>query len=297
MSKNSDSVIKYHKKLLSLGLCIRCRNPRGDSVRFCVSCKKKEKERRGLVEADALRGGMCKMCLSNKICNRSKSYCEHCLDLRRSANRKYNQSHKKENYQRTLEWNKKNPVKSKQHRKKYAESHKEKVKELNRAYKKTKKYQEQQREYRRNNREHINKCSSDWQKENKERRNKYVKEWMSRNPDKQPIYSRTYQLKHPEKSIGSSKKRREIFKSIKGSFNLHEWNDLVSKTGNKCLRCGKNGVKLTIDHVVPITEGGTHYISNIQPLCRRCNSIKGNKTIDFRPPELRMDTNIENLPL
>jgi len=37
------------------------------------------------------------------------------------------------------------------------------------------------------------------------------------------------------------------------------------------------------DHVLPVSKGGTSYISNIQPLCQPCNSGKKDKHIDYRP--------------
>ena len=41
-------------------------------------------------------------------------------------------------------------------------------------------------------------------------------------------------------------------------------------------------IKLSVDHIVPLSLGGSNDISNIQPLCRACNSIKWAKIIDFR---------------
>jgi 5-methylcytosine-specific restriction endonuclease McrA len=32
---------------------------------------------------------------------------------------------------------------------------------------------------------------------------------------------------------------------------------------------------LTVDHIIPIARGGTHARTNLQVLCRACNSAKG----------------------
>ncbi len=42
------------------------------------------------------------------------------------------------------------------------------------------------------------------------------------------------------------------------------------------------GGGLTKDHIVPIYQGGDDSILNIQPMCRNCNSSKGNDTTDYR---------------
>jgi len=52
--------------------------------------------------------------------------------------------------------------------------------------------------------------------------------------------------------------------------------------GKKCLACGSRD-NIAIDHVVPITQGGSNLIDNLQPLCRSCNSSKGNRSsADYR---------------
>lgn len=49
---------------------------------------------------------------------------------------------------------------------------------------------------------------------------------------------------------------------------------ILDRDGHKCLGCGSvDG--LSIDHKVPRAEGGSSEDSNLQTLCRKCNSSKG----------------------
>lgn len=69
-----------------------------------------------------------------------------------------------------------------------------------------------------------------------------------------------------------------------GTHTFAEWNELKKFYSYMCLCCKQQepSIKLTEDHVVPIRLGGTNDISNIQPLCQSCNSLKWTKIIDYR---------------
>lgn len=50
------------------------------------------------------------------------------------------------------------------------------------------------------------------------------------------------------------------------------------KKDDKCKICSSTKF-LSVDHIIPISKGGTDCISNKQTLCRKCNSSKSNKLI------------------
>ena len=51
--------------------------------------------------------------------------------------------------------------------------------------------------------------------------------------------------------------------------------------GGFCAYCQHQHSKaLTIDHIIPITQGGRHETANICLACPRCNSRKNNRTPD-----------------
>jgi 5-methylcytosine-specific restriction endonuclease McrA len=68
-----------------------------------------------------------------------------------------------------------------------------------------------------------------------------------------------------------------IRSSGKGNFTIQQWNDLVKRHKNICPCCKKLTKEFTVDHIIPISKGGTNNIENIQPLCRKCNVTKGNR--------------------
>jgi len=64
-----------------------------------------------------------------------------------------------------------------------------------------------------------------------------------------------------------------------GSFTKNEWEEIKKKQEYKCLHCKKQEpeIKLTVDHIIPISKGGTSFKENLQGLCRKCNAKKGTK--------------------
>jgi hypothetical protein len=57
------------------------------------------------------------------------------------------------------------------------------------------------------------------------------------------------------------------------AFTVEDWLAVCEMHGNKCAKCGEEK-PLCVDHIKPRVAGGTDELSNIQPLCKSCNSIK-----------------------
>lgn len=78
-------------------------------------------------------------------------------------------------------------------------------------------------------------------------------------------------------------KRNRLKKLIEGSHSNQEWEELKKVCNYTCLRCQRKEpeIKLTEDHIIPISKRGNNYITNIQPLCKSCNSWKHTKEINF----------------
>ena len=55
---------------------------------------------------------------------------------------------------------------------------------------------------------------------------------------------------------------------------------LFARDGWKCVYCGTSGNRLTLDHVVPRSRGGTSVWENVVTSCAPCNHRKGDRLLE-----------------
>ena len=53
----------------------------------------------------------------------------------------------------------------------------------------------------------------------------------------------------------------------------------------QCSYCGAPGTdaELEVDHIIPVSRGGSHHMSNLTTACRGCNQEKSDGTMERRP--------------
>ncbi len=147
------------------------------------------------------------------------------------------------------------------------------------------------------NREEIRSQQRQYYIENKESIVRKVMAYRAENPEKVVVWMATRYVKHKDRICSINKqwrnnnpiarraqcqKRRAISEGADGSFNAAEINDLFSKQRGMCAICRKKlklkgAEKFHIDHIQPISKGGSNWISNIQLACPSCNLRKNAK--------------------
>ena len=179
-----------------------------------------------------------------------------------------------------------NPEKHRETARKYVEANKEHIRNIKRKHqaKYPEKYDKALRKYREIHREEINTKARERRQQNLEHYREIGRRSRNKHADERNAYQREYGKANRDKLNLYTNIRRARKLEVEGSHTDEEWQELKAFYNFTCLRCGKQepGIKLTRDHVIPLTQGGSDSIDNVQPLCARCNSKKNNKHIDYR---------------
>lgn len=103
------------------------------------------------------------------------------------------------------------------------------------------------------------------------------------NKDKRKKYDSLYRLRNPLHASATQAKRRTRITKFGGAHTTDQVTalKLYYCPNGICIKCGLKK-KIVIDHVIPVSRGGTSHIYNLQPLCSACNREKHAGIVDYR---------------
>lgn len=107
-----------------------------------------------------------------------------------------------------------------------------------------------------------------------------AREYRRRDPD----VWRRWRAANPERwrevARESNQRRRAAQLSAPGDgVTKEEWKDIVASYRSLCVYCNTHVKRPTMDHIVPLSQGGAHDVSNVVPACRGCNARKNDTTL------------------
>lgn len=109
-------------------------------------------------------------------------------------------------------------------------------------------------------------------------RTKFVdrSEYHRKTQERRSAYTRKWRKLNPASARTSAFKRR--YREAAGVISESDLQKMLNRFDGRCAYCGEKG-EMTMDHVVPLSRGGSNSIGNILPACKRCNSSKSARFI------------------
>ena len=182
-----------------------------------------------------------------------------------------------------LRWNRTHPDRMREYSRRWAKSHPEHFKKPT--------VRATAAKWRENNRERLRQNHINWrnahpsawraiQRRSHEKNRVKIRErnriYRQEHKIQQRDYGRAWRSLHPEFVRAAARRRRVRELRAEGFHTVKQWLLLCAKYGHHCAHCGELR-KLTEDHIIPLSRGGSDFISNIQPLCLSCNQKKGTR--------------------
>ena len=139
----------------------------------------------------------------------------------------------------------------------------------------------QYKEYYRNNKEAVSMYKKEYYKDNKDKMIENATNYRKNNREKVSEYLRDYQRNNKDKMVFYANKRRCIEIGNGGNYTKEQWKETLEYFDYKCAytgECIKDN--LNIEHIIPVSKGGTNYIWNLVPSTPQANISKKDRDIE-----------------
>ena len=126
-----------------------------------------------------------------------------------------------------------------------------------------------QREYREANKEAIAERKRKWHEDNREARLAKLREYREAKKEVLAAKQRKYRKTPAGKAAEKRKEAKRRGAPCNGTVKHFQLAD-------KCVRCGSTE-SLELEHITPISQGGSNHIENLTTMCAECNHGVGGK--------------------
>lgn len=113
-----------------------------------------------------------------------------------------------------------------------------------------------------------------WRAANPDRAVENCRHWYAANRAAMLEYRRAYRKRNREaiRLLNAGRRARQRNAPV-NDLTARQWHAIKAAYGHRCAYCRQRR-NLTMDHVVPLSKGGSHTAANIVPACGPCNSSK-----------------------
>lgn len=135
--------------------------------------------------------------------------------------------------------------------------------------------------YRANHREELNAKAAERRAADPETFRSRNRDYYAANRDEIIDRRVDYGKDNPDKVNAIAKAKLDREAEAEGYYTEEDVLRILISQDYLCAGCGKDiRTRYTADHIIPVPRGGSNWPSNIQCLCRSCNSSKGTMTMD-----------------
>jgi 5-methylcytosine-specific restriction endonuclease McrA len=130
--------------------------------------------------------------------------------------------------------------------------------------------------YHKENIDTIRERQRNYYQENADRLCEYQQNYYQENVER--IHEQRQNYRQTSKGKNSYMRCEQKRRAIENKCHSlpYKQEDILNLFNGECAYCG-NKVKLSLDHFIPLTKGGSDVKGNLLPACLSCNSSKGNK--------------------
>lgn len=169
---------------------------------------------------------------------------------------------------------------NKEQQRAYSEANKEQIAERMRAWREANnaKIAEYKRIYRQANKTRIAKQKRAYNEANRERMNEQSLAWYRANKEQAAEQHRTWRKANPNRDRVRNQRRRIRKLQAEGTHTTEDIQRQYQAQKGRCYWCSaKVGDTYHVDHVIPLSRGGSNWPENLVIACPTCNISKGYK--------------------